>query len=112
MNARKERNKQQLIRDISSIIQYDLKDPEIGFVTVIDAHITNDFSYAKIYVSFIGDNKNFRLKRLNRAKGYIRTQLASRSHLRKTPELTFYHDETMETGERIEQILEKIKQEE
>ena len=109
MANRTERIKNLIVRNVSDIIQYELKDPKLGFATVIDADVSNDFSYAKIYVSFLGDNVNTRLGRLNSAKGFIRSSLAKKMSIRKIPELTFVLDETMDRGARIDQLLDENK---
>lgn len=101
-------------RDISEIIQFDLKDPDVGFVTITDVHVSNDHSYATVYVVFLGKEARSEagLKALNRAKGFIRSQLSQMLDIRRTPELTFVIDKTEEKGRHIDEIIEKIHQEE
>ena len=78
-------------RAISEIIQFELKDPKVGFVTITDVQVTNDNSYAKVFVSFLGKQERAEagLKALNRSKGFIRSALAKRLTIRKTPEIIF-----------------------
>jgi ribosome-binding factor A len=97
-------------RDISEIIQYDLKDPSVGFITVTDVKVSNDHSYATVYVTFMGRNykKKEGMEALERARGFIRSQLAARLDIRRTPELIFKIDEAEENGRRIDEILEQI----
>lgn len=99
-------------KDISEIIQFDLKDPNVGFCTITDVEVTNDYSYAKIYVSFIGkyERKQAGLKALNHAKGYIRSQLGSKLSMRKVPELIFILDDSIEKGQLIDSIISQTKQ--
>lgn len=94
-------------RNISEIIQFDLKDPKVGFITITDAQVTNDLSYAKIFVSFLGANarKEAGLKALERSKGYLRSELSKRLSTRKVPELIFVLDESLEKGNRIDNII-------
>ena len=94
-------------RNISEIIQFDLKDPKVGFITITDAQVTNDLSYAKIFVSFLGANarKEAGLKALERSKGYIRSELSKKMSTRKVPELIFVLDESLEKGNRIDTII-------
>ena len=63
-------------RAISEIIQFELKDPKVGFVTITDVQVTNDNSYAKVFVSFLGRQERAEagLKALNRSKGFIRRE--------------------------------------
>lgn len=97
-------------RDISEIIQYDLKDPNVGFITVTDVKVSNDHSYATVYVTFMGRGyqKKEGMEALERAKGFIRSQLAQQLDIRRCPELIFKIDETEERGQRIDEIIREI----
>lgn len=98
-------------RAISEIIQFELKDPKVGFVTITDVQVTNDNSYAKVFVSFLGKQERAEagLKALNRSKGFIRSALAKRLSIRKTPEIIFQLDNSLEQGNKIERILSELK---
>ena len=98
-------------RAISEIIQFELKDPKVGFVTITDVQVTNDNSYAKVFVSFLGKQERAEagLKALNRSKGFIRSALAKRLSIRKTPEINFQLDNYLEQGNKIERILSELK---
>lgn len=79
MANRKERVPALILKNISEIIQYEVKSKSIGFVTVTDVDVSNDFSHAKVYVSFLGvGNKEERLAALERTKGFIRSSLAQK----------------------------------
>lgn len=97
-------------KNVSEIIQFSLKDPKIGFITITDAKVTNDLSYAKIFVSFLGQNarKEAGMKALERSKGYIRSELSKRLSTRKVPELIFVLDDSLEKGNRIDRIIYEI----
>ncbi len=99
-----------LQKNISEIIAFDLKDPKVGFVTITDVKVTSDLSIAKVYVSFLGQNarQEAGLKALKHSKGYIRSELAKRLSTRKTPDLLFVIDESLEEGNKIERILYNI----
>ena len=88
-------------KEVSEIIQFELKDPKIGFITITDVTVTNDLSIAKIYVSFLGQ----KAREEAGSKGFIRTNLAKRMTLRKVPELQFKIDDSLERGNKIEKIL-------
>lgn len=96
---------------VSEIIQFDLKNPKVGFITITDVQVTNDNSYAKIFVSFLGKEERATagLKALNQSKGFIRSELAKRLTIRKTPELIFEIDRSLERGNKIEKILSELK---
>ena len=96
-----------ILKNVSEIIQFQLKDPKIGFVTITDVEVTNDLSIAKIYVSFLGqqERNDAGLAALERSKGFIRSELAKRMKLRKVPSLTFIQDRSLAKGNRIESII-------
>ena len=101
-----------IIKEISYILAYEVKDSDIKFVTVTDCKLSSDLSYAKIYVTVLDDNKKeITMKALNDAKGFIRKGLADRIDIRHTPELEFVFDESIEYGKKIEDIIEKIHEE-
>lgn len=92
-----------LLKEISSIIEFDLNNPEIGFVTVSEVRVLPDLSKAKVYVSFFG--KNYKIAALKKAKGYIKSELAKRLKLRKIPDIEFVVDDTLEKVDRINKIV-------
>ena len=87
-----------------------IKDPNISFVTVTDVEVTRDYSIATIYITFfnreIGDD--VQLQALNRAKGFIRSELGSKLTVRKVPELLFKIDDSLDKGNRIDQLLKDL----
>lgn len=98
-------------KEISSIIQFEMKDPKLGFVTITDVRVTNDLSIAKVYVSFLGQQarKEAGMHVLERSKGFLRSELAKRLSMRKVPELKFLQDDSLERGNKIEKILSDLK---
>ncbi len=100
-----------LLREISSIIQFDLNDPKIGFATVSEVSVSPDLNYAKVYVSFLGKGYQKRdgLDALRRSKGYIKTELSRRLKLRKIPDLTFIVDDSLDKAAHIEELINKTK---
>ncbi len=110
MSVKAERIAGIIQKEVSSIIQFELKDPKVGFVTITDVTVTNDLSIAKIYVSFLGQKarEEAGLKALNRSKGFIRSTLSKRLTIRKTPELIFLIDDALTRGNKIEDILQQI----
>lgn len=99
-----------ILKEVTDIVQNSVKDPKIGFVTITDVNVTNDLSFAKVYVSFLGkkERNDAGLNALNRAKGHIRSELSKRLTTRKVPELIFILDDALENGNRIESILNEI----
>lgn len=98
-------------RNVSEILQFEVKE-DIGLVTITRVRVVNDYSYAYIYVSFLNENdKEKGMAGLEKAKGFIRSKLATRLDLRKLPALIFKYDDSFEEGQRIEETLMKIRQE-
>ncbi len=109
-NNRLGRIDEELKKEISQIINYELKNPKItGLISVTKTKITPDLKYAKVYVSIL-NSKNLKETFINlkKSSGYIRTEIAKRINLRITPELVFVLDDSMEYGAKIEQILKEI----
>ena len=102
-----------LLKEISRILQFELKNPKLGFVTVTDVQCTKDLSLAKVYVSFLGQQtrNDAGLRVLNQSKGFIRSNLAKKIKIRKMPDLLFVQDLSLEQGNRIEKILHDLHQE-
>ena len=101
---------EQIKKELSQIIQTELKDPRIGFITVTGVEVTGDMSQARVYLSVLGndDQKEETLRALARGKGFIRSELGKRIRFRHIPELFFKFDSSIEYGSRIESILTDI----
>ncbi len=106
-------NKQERIasiirKNIAEIIQFEVKDPHLGFVSIPEVRVSKDFSYATVYVSFFKDEDiEPSLAALNKAKGFIRTELAHKLDTRRVPEIRFVLDEGYKREERISELLSK-----
>ncbi|MBQ3418903.1 MAG: 30S ribosome-binding factor RbfA [Erysipelotrichaceae bacterium] len=96
-----------LMKEISSIIQFDLNNPDVGFCTVSEVKLSNDLSKAKVYVSFFGNN--YGIAALKRSKGFIKSTLAKRLKMRKIPDIEFVVDDSLERVSRIEEIINNDK---
>ncbi len=100
-------------KEISYILQNEIKDDNIKFVTVTGCEITNDLSFAKVYVTiFDKEKKGVTMKALEGAKSFIRGELSKRVEIRHTPELRFIYDKTEEYGSHIDKLINKIHEEE
>ncbi len=108
-NVKIERLNHTFMEEISSILMTEIKDENIKFVTITGVDITNDLSFAKVYFTVLDDNKKKEtLDSLNGASHFIRGKLAERIEIRHTPELRFIYDESIEYGNHIEEIIDKI----
>lgn len=111
--SRIEKLNQQFKREISGIIQQELNDPRLGFITINRVEITRDLSYAKVYFSVFADAKKTiqAEKGLFSAAGYIRKILSERIKTRITPELVFKLDKSTEYSIHIAEEIERLKDE-
>ena len=108
-----ERLNHRFASEISNIIREEMKDERINFVTITDVDITNDLSHAKVYITVLNDSeRESTLKALNNARGFIEIELSKRVEIRKMPELKFVYDESIEYGNNIENIIERINKHE
>ena len=101
-------------KELSQIISYDLKNPNVtGMISVTKVKVTTDLKYAKVYVSIL-NSKNIKetMDGLKKSSGFIRSELAKRINLRNTPELIFEIDDSIEYGAKIDSILKEILPEE
>ncbi|MGI6576373.1 MAG: 30S ribosome-binding factor RbfA [bacterium] len=100
--------------ELSELIQRQLKDPRIGFVSITDVNITSDLRQAKVYVSVFGNEeaKKRTMAGLERARNYLRLEIGRRIRLRYTPELIFVLDESIEKGVHLKELLDRLEQEE
>ncbi len=112
--ARLNRVNEELKKELSSIVSYELKNPNVtGMVSVTKVKITPDFKYAKVYVSILNaKNVQKTLEGLKESAGFMRSRLAKTVNLRITPELTFELDDSLEYGEKIDRVLKDLKKEE
>lgn len=113
MSLRSNRVGEQMKKELGEIISRKIKDPRIGFVTVTDVEVSGDLQQAKVFISVLGDElqKENTLKGLAKAKGFIRSEIGQRIRLRKTPEIIFEFDESIDYGNRIDSLLYQIQDE-
>lgn len=113
MSIKQDRMDQILKKEISRILQFELKNPKLGFVTVTDVECTRDMSQAKVYVSFLGkqERNDAGMRVLRSSKGFIRSTLAKNIKARKMPDLIFVQDTSLAHGQKIESILSTLPKE-
>lgn len=104
---------EQIKKELGEILQRELKDPRIGFVTVTGVEMTGDLSIANVYVSIFGkdEEKQASLAGLEKAKGFIRSEIGKRIKMRHTPEINFHLDVSLEHSEHISRLLHEVKKE-
>jgi ribosome-binding factor A len=114
MSRRTEQVAAAIKEEVSKLIQRELRDPRLGFVTVTRVDPSPDLKYAKIFFSVMGDDvvKAETLKVLRHASGFLRHELSHILTLRYTPQLTFEFDVAMEHGDKIQRLLMQLEREE
>ena len=109
-----ERINTQIKREVSELIQQHLRDPRLTeFVAVTEVTTSPDLKHAKVYISSMGGQQEESqvLSALNSASGFLRTNLAKRMKMRFTPELHFVWDNSIEHGDKVLRLLDKIDEE-
>lgn len=111
MSIKMERLNDTFIEKISEILHDDIKDKNVKFVTITEVRINNDLSVAKVFFTSLEEDRKKVLESLNKASGFIRSRLCEKIQLRKMPEIHFIYDESVEYGQRIDDIIERINNE-
>lgn len=113
MSVREEKINTELKKELSVILR-DIKDPRVpSLISVMKTEVTKDLKFAKIYVSVLGseEQKKDALKGLKSASSFLRREISRRLNLRITPELTFVIDDSIEYGNHILSVIQKINEE-
>lgn len=111
MTHRIERVNSLIQQEVSELLQRQVKDPRLGsFITVTEVSTSPDLKHAKVFISSIGGDgeKQEILNTLASASGFIRKELAKRLNLRRVPELSFQWDDSIERGDRLLQIIDRV----
>ena len=110
MSLRREKLQELFKEEASAILQRQLRDPRIGFVSVTEVELSADLRHAKIFVSVLGDEEAKRrtMEALDRAAGFVRSELGRRVTLRYMPEVFFRLDESIERGTRVVALLHEV----
>ena len=113
MTTRQEKVKEFLKIEVSEIIQREIRDPRLGFVTVTDAEVSKDLRHATVFISVLGDDEQRQdsLRILQKASGFIRGEFGRRATMKVIPEISFKIDSAVEQGSHIFELLQKVKHE-
>lgn len=101
---------QERIRQEVALILRDLKDPRVGFASVVRADVSQEGQFARIHVSVLGDAEQEKstLRALIHARGFIRTRLGEALGVRKVPDIAFAIDRSAQEAQRVDKILDDI----
>jgi ribosome-binding factor A len=94
---------------LGDAVAAELKDPRVGFVTVTDVRTSADLRHARVYVSVLGDaeQRQATLAGLRSAHGFLQGKVASELHLKRTPTLELYYDDTTDRALRVDALIEE-----
>ena len=115
MSRRVERINQLIRKELSEMLQRQVKDPRLGsFVSINEVSASPDLKHARVFVSSFDDTVDRAeiLSRLKAASGFFRGELGNKLRLRFAPELLFSWDESIERGARLNQLIDQVAREE
>ena len=96
-------------RELSELLRREVRDPRVGMVTLTSVDVSPDLSHAKVFFTILEKEKLAgTAKALQRASGFLRSQLAHRMKMYTTPELRFVYDESVERGDHLSQLIDSV----
>lgn len=107
--SRTRRVEAQIQRELAQLIQFEIKDPRVGLVTVSGVEVSRDLAHAKVYVTALGNEQHSvdeMLKALNHAAGFLRRELGKHLTTRVTPQLNFVYDASVERGANLSALID------
>ena len=117
--SRTERVGDQIQKELATLIQWEMKDPRLGMVTINEVKVSRDFSYAEVYITVLGQDlqdatvSETSVEVLNKAAGFLRSQLGRKLTLRTVPALRFHYDQSIERGRHLSSLIDKaVRQDE
>ncbi len=110
-SQRQERIEREIIRELSELLHESLKDPRVGFVTIVGCDISPDLRTARVYASPMGDARqaSATMQGLASAAGFLSVELGKRMRTRRTPTLTFIRDDSIARGVRVTTMIDEVK---
>lgn len=110
MSITQDRISERIQTILSELLLREVADPRLQHITVTGVKIDHELMYADIYINALGDESRQQqvMTGLERAKGFLRREVAKRVRLRNAPELIFHWDATLERGERLHQVLRSL----
>ena len=96
-------------RELSDLLRREVRDPHVGMVTLTSVDVAPDLSHAKVFFTILDKNKEAETtKALQRAAGFLRSQLSHRMNMYTTPALRFVYDESVERGDRLSRLIDSV----
>lgn len=109
--SRTQRVADHLQRELAGLIQHEVRDPRVGMVNITSVTVSRDLGYAKVYYTVLGSENSEDAKEstevLNKAAGFLRSQLSRDSSMRRLPQLRFYFDSSVGQGRHMEDLIRR-----
>jgi ribosome-binding factor A len=100
-----------LKKELATLIQFEMRDPRVGMISITDVEVSRDMSYAKVFFTSMGkdtdDDAAETVEVLNQAAGFLRTQVARKNNARITPKLKFYFDNSVVRGGQLSSLIDQ-----
>jgi len=100
----------QIQKDLSELIAFELKDPRVGMITLSEVQLTPDYAHAKVFFTTLKDDPEAiaqTLQGLQKAAGFLRNELGKRLHIHTLPQLHFVHDTSTARGMELSALIDK-----
>jgi ribosome-binding factor A len=109
--SRTQRVADHLQRELAAVIQHEVRDPRVGMVNITGVDVSRDLGYAKVYYTVLGidssEDASESTEVLNKAAGFLRSQLSKDSSMRRLPQLRFYFDSSVGHGRHLEGLIRR-----
>lgn len=109
--ARTQRVADYLQRELAALIQHEVRDPRVGMVSVTGVDVSRDLGHARVYYTMMGcdssEDAAESIEALNKAAGFLRSQLSRGSSMRSVPQLRFYFDSSVGRGRDLENLIQR-----
>ena len=109
--SRTDRVADYLKRELASLLQFEIRDPRVGMVSITDITVSRDLGHARVFCTVLGKEDEEQAKEslgaLNKAAGFMRTQLSKDSNMRTVPQLRFYFDTSVGQGRHMEDLIRR-----
>ena len=108
---RTDRVSDHLKRELALLLQFEVRDPRVGMVSITDVEVSRDLGHAKVFCTVLGKEDSQQagesILALNKAAGFMRSQLSKGSAMRMVPQLRFYFDSSVGHGAYLEKLIER-----
>lgn len=98
-------------RELAALIQHEMRDPRVGMVSITGVDVSRDLGHARVYMTVLGcdtlEDAAESIEALNKAAGFLRSQLSRDSNMRSVPQLRFYFDSSVGQGRHLEDLIRK-----